>query len=146
MMSTTTHDSIVTATLGFAAGSSGEGVAYAALCGAGVTEGYLVRVAFRCRPLPALCGRDVAYAALEAVARRLRSRGFASLAFEVDDEPLARDVLDHRPVPTALTIPYVRLRCALNRFADATIVLASDRTTRDLGSRARAEVVLDVAA
>lgn len=145
-MSNTTHDSLVIATLGFAAGGTGGGVAYVALRGAGHREASVVRMVFRCRPLPALRGRDVAYAALEAAAQHLRQRGVAHVLFEVDDDALALDIADHRPVSAALTIPYVRLQCALNRFGRATVAATSDQTTRDLGSRARAEVALDVAA
>ncbi len=145
-MSTRRHDSIVTATLGFAAGGAGDGVVYVSLAGAAANDGDgLVRVAFRCRPLPALRGRDIAYAALEAAAHRLSDRRQA-IRFAIDDEALVADLTEHRPVPTALTVPYVRAQCALNRLGTATVVAEADRTVRDLTARARAEVALDVAA
>ncbi|GAC1557969.1 MAG: hypothetical protein NVS3B17_07230 [Vulcanimicrobiaceae bacterium] len=140
-----THDSFVPVTLGFAAGRHGNGVAYVRMRGADGGDA-LVRVTFRCRPLPALRGRDVAYAALEATATRLRTRGLSSVRFAVNDTTLAADIAEHRPVPNSLTIPYVRLQCALNRFARATVVAVEDESTRDLTARARAEVALDVAA
>ncbi len=146
MMSNTPHDSPVTATLGFAASGTGDGVVYVALRGADDWETSLVRVVFRCRPLPALRGRDVAYAAVEAAATRLRGCGHREVAFEFDDPALVADVVEHRPVPAALTVPYVRLQCVLNRFVRACVSAVDDHTTRDLGSRARAEVALDVAA
>lgn len=133
-------------TVGFAAERRGDGVAYASIPEAGGREGSLIRVGFRCRPLPALNGRDVAFAALEAIASDLFRRGYRSIALRVDDATLAADLADHRPVPGALTIPYVRLRCTLNRFREATLVAMADRTTRDLTARARAEATLTVAA
>ena len=48
--------------------------------------------------------------------------------------------------PPALTIPYVQLRCTLNRFARVNFHAIGNPSTRDLGSRARAEVALAVAA
>lgn len=145
-MTDTTHDSPVTATLGFAAGGTGGGIGYVELAGADDRQSALVRVVFRCRPLPALRGRDVAYAALDAAAAQLLRRGLRNVELRLDDEALALDVAEHRPVPAALTIPYVRLRCVLNRFACCRVRAVHDRTTRDLGARARAEVSLDVAA
>lgn len=145
-MSTSTHDSVVTATLGFAASSAGDGVAYVALVGADDRNETLVRVAFRCRPLPALRGRDIAYAATEAVAAHLHRRGIRSVALAFDDASLERDLIEHASVPATLTIPYVRLRCALNRFARVDLRAIDDGSTRDLGARARAEVALAVAA
>ncbi len=145
-MSTSRHDSIVTATLGFAAGGTGDGVVYVSLAGAAARDSDgLVRVAFRCQPLPALRGRDIAYAALEAAARRLADRRYP-IRFAIEDQSLAADLIEHRPVPTALTVPYVRAQCALNRLGTATFVARNDRTVRDLTARARAEVALDVAA
>ena len=146
MMSTSIHDSFVTATLGFAANSAGDGVAYVALGEADGRIGSLVRVAFRCPPLAALRGRDVAYAATEAVAAHLLGRGLRTVAFAFDDVSLARDLVERAAVPAALTIPYVRLRCTLNRFTHVDLHAVEDRSTRDLGARARAEVALAVAA
>ena len=137
---------VVRATLGFAAGEgAGAGVAYA-LLGAPESGGAVVRVAFRCRPLAALRGRDVAYAALRAVAEEVRARGVQRVVFALDDERLARDLHERLPVPGPLAMPYVSLRCALNRFAEATVVAAGEAAARDLTARARAEVSLHIAA
>lgn len=133
-------------TIGYAAGRSGDGVAYASIAEADGPAASLIRVVFRCRPLPALCGRDVAYAALEALASEIVRRGCHVVEFRLDDPTLAADLAERRPVPSALTIPYVRLRCTLNRFREATVVVAADRTTRDLTARARAEASLNIAA
>ncbi|GAC1306101.1 MAG: hypothetical protein NVS2B3_08000 [Vulcanimicrobiaceae bacterium] len=105
-----------------------------------------MRATFRCRPLSALGGRDVAYAALEALARVLLERDRRSVELRLDDVALVEDLGARRPVPQALTMPYVRLRCTLNRFREAKVVMAADRTTRDLTARARAEALFDIAA
>jgi len=134
-------------TSGFAVGQRGAGVVYGSITGAdGRRMASLVRVALRCRLLPALGGRDIAYAALDALAKDLLSVGRRAVLVRLDDDALAADLAEHRPVPSALTIPYVRLCCTLNRFHEATIAAVADRTTRDLTARARAEIVLDIAA
>lgn len=145
-MNISSHESFATATFGFAANSAGNGVAYIALSDEENRDETLVRVAFRCRPLPALRGRDIAYAAAQGVATHLVRRGLRAVALVFDDVSLARDLVDHAPVPPALTIPYVRLRCTLNRFARVDFHAIGNPSTRDLGTRARAEVALAVAA
>jgi hypothetical protein len=143
---TSIDDPLATATLGFAANSAGDGVAYVALCEADDRDETVVRVTFRCRPLPALRGRDIAYAATEAVAAHVLRRGLRAVALVFDDVSLLRDLADHAPVPAPLTIPYVRLRCTLNRFDSVDLRAIGDQSSRDLGARARAEVALAVAA
>jgi hypothetical protein len=135
----------VCVTIGFAARDDGAGVAYARLHEARNGE-LVLREQFRCRPLPALRGRNVAYAALAAIVRRLLESGVRSARFEVADADLVADLAEHRAVPAPLTIPYVTLRCALNRFSEATVVLAAGAAARDLTARARAEALLEVAA
>lgn len=137
---------VPTVTVGFATEQRGHGVAYASILGADGSEGSLIRVGFRCRPLPALLGRDVGYAALDAIASELLRRGFRAISLRVDDPRLAMDLAERRPLPGALTIPYVKVRCTLNRFREAMVVATADRTTRDLTARARAEASLNVAA
>jgi hypothetical protein len=131
-------------TVGFAAGNGGEGVAYAALRAANGRES-IVRVGFRCRPLAALRGRDIAYAALAAVAEDLLRRDLRDVAFRIDDSELPVDLAARRALPAALTVAYVALRCKLNRFRAATVAFA-DGAARDVTARARAEVSLNVAA
>lgn len=145
-MSRTRVDVRVVVTIGFAAAANGDGVAYAAVRGPAGSEAALVRVAFRCRPAPALLGRDVAYAALAAVACDVRRRGLPAVEFRLDDAELCADLAERRTVPAPLVVPYVAVRCALNRFASARVVRSAERSVRDLTARARADVCLNVAA
>jgi hypothetical protein len=134
----------VRAAIGFAAGDAGEGTAYALLGASG--NGSVVRVPFHCRPLPALRGRDVAYAALTAVAVELRRRGIRDVVFATEDERLVRDLDERLPVPAPLAMPYVALRCELNRFHKAHVTASDEAAIRDLSARSRAEVFLQTAA
>jgi hypothetical protein len=131
--------------VGFAATATGEGVAYAALGRAGHDVAF-VRVGFRCRSLPALLGRDVGYAALRAVVAELIRRRVRPVEIRVSDATLADDLACRRDLPAALVVPYVTLRCALNRLPGAAVVPSVERTVDDLTARARAEVSLNVAA
>jgi hypothetical protein len=139
-------DRPVSISVGFAASDGGSGVAYATLRKADGTSGSLVRVGFRCRPLSALHGRDVAYQALIAVAKDALRRELGCIEMRVGDGEIALDIERRRSVPQALMIPYVVLRCALNRFREARVIAVEDETVRDLTARARAEVSLGVAA
>ena len=130
-------------TIGFAE-RDGRGVAYA-MSGSG-GRGPAVRVGFACRPLPALRGRDVAYAALAAVAADMLRRGVTRVVFRIDDDRLPQDVAERRSLPNALVVPYVQLRCALNRFAEAVVEYGSGDIAREASARARADVWLNVAA
>jgi hypothetical protein len=130
-------------TAGFAA-DRGHGVVYAMVGGAGRQS--LVRVGFECRPLPVLCGRDVTYDAVDALLDELLQRGLERVEIRIDDEHLLADLAERRAVPNPLIVPYVRLRCKLNRFAAATVVRTSGAAVRDLSARARAEASLDIAA
>jgi hypothetical protein len=129
-------------TAGFAADER-HGICYATVGGGGRET--LVRVEFACRPLPVLRGRDVAYFALDALADELLRRGIKRVEIRVDDEYLPEDLNQRRVLPSYLTVPYVTLRCRLNRFDQAT-VLRADGVARDLSARAQAEVLLHVAA
>jgi hypothetical protein len=133
------------ATIGFAAGEDGAGVAYARLRD-GRNGDLVLREQFRCRPVPALRGRNVAYAALAAIVRSVLESGARRVRFEIADADLVVDLAEHRAVPAPLTMPYVSLRCALNRFSEATVVVADGTVARDLTARARAEALLEVAA
>jgi hypothetical protein len=130
-------------TVGFAA-DRGNGVVYAMVGSAGRQS--LVRVGFACRPLPVLQGRDVAYHALDALLDELLQRGVDRVELRVDDPHLLADLAERRSLPNPLIVPYVQLRCKLNRFAVATVARASGAVARDLAARARAEASLDVAA
>jgi hypothetical protein len=92
-----------------------------------------------------LSGRDVAYAAMTAVAAALRTRRIREAEFVIDDPEIVRDLEERRSLPMALVVPYVTLRCELNRFSQ-TKVLGPDEYSRDLSARSRAELALTVAA
>jgi hypothetical protein len=132
---------MVQAQLGYAADRLGEGVAYARLTTR--TGERLVRVAFRVQRYEGLGGREIGYAALTAVATMLRERGIERASFGLADADLVADCNAHRDVPPPLVLPYVRLRCALNRFAAYLLNVGGDP---DLEARARAELVLHTAA
>jgi hypothetical protein len=130
--------------VGFAADEFGSGAACARLVEDGRER--LVRVPFSLRRMPALLGRDVAYAALTAVAGEVRRLGVAHAEFVLADERVAADVAERRPLPNALTLPYVRLRCALNHFRSAAVSSQAVPQIGELTAEARADVGLLAAA
>lgn len=134
---------IIDATVGFAADDHGRGVAYVALA-AGKKE-KSVRIPFNVRRYPALLDREVGYAAMTAVAERLTEMGCRRVNFHVADERVVEDFCERREVPMPLAIEYVRLGCALNRFAEYRLHPGAG-PAEDLTARARAEVTLHVAA
>ncbi len=137
----------IDAHLGYAADRHGRGVAYARLVRRQAEDGAgerLLRVPFRAQRFAGLDGREVGYAALAAVADLLHDRGVTVASFNLIDGQLIADVNEHRDVPLPLVIPYVRLGCALNRFASYSLQASSD--AEDLAQRARAEVALHEAA
>ncbi|MFN2448878.1 MAG: hypothetical protein ABR508_03665 [Candidatus Baltobacteraceae bacterium] len=131
----------IAAALGFAAGERGEGIAYVRF--PGVECARVLRVPFTVKRFAGLQDREVGYAAVRAVAEVLRKRGAAAAAFHIEDPALAGDLREHRDVPAALTLAYVRLRCALNRFDRYEVHAAAES---DLTARARSEAALHVAA
>jgi GNAT superfamily N-acetyltransferase len=142
----------VVATVGYAADADGRGIAYAkiwstqrAVPGANRSESF-VRVGFRSVVRPALRGREIAYAALEAIARELIAAKIDVVELRLLDASLATDLAERRAVPTDLQMPYIALRCTLNRFASFSVVACDDGTARDLTARARAELSLEHAA
>ena len=137
----------VEAQVGFAADGRGEGVAYVRVGTRGSADGgpLLLRVRFTTKRYPALLDREVGYAALSAVARRLLEREICRVALLVDDRRLVDDFRDRRDVPQALDLAYVRLGCALNQFREYEIG-HSPTGSSDLTARARAEVAMHVAA
>ena len=141
-VSTRRERATATITIGFAE-REGRGVAYAVISGG---RGPAVRVGFACRPLPALLGRDVAYAALDAIAGEMRERGLQRVVFRLDDDHLIADLDQRRALPNALIVPYVGVRCTLNRFREARVERCADGIVRDLTARARADVWFNLAA
>jgi hypothetical protein len=127
--------------LGYTADRLGEGIAYARLTTRAGER--LVRVAFRVQRFPGLDEREISYAALTAVAGMLCERGLTGVLFVLADAELVADCTTRRSVPPPLVLPYVRLRCALNRFVAYELHAGADP---DLEGRARAELVLHTAA
>jgi hypothetical protein len=127
--------------LGYEADRVGNGIAYARLSTRAGER--LVRVAFRVQRFDGLSGREIGYAALAAVATLLRERGLERATFLLADAELVADCTSRRDVPPPLVLPYVRLRCALNRFVEYALCAHDDP---DLEGRARAELVLHSAA
>lgn len=127
--------------IGYAAGPTGSGVAYASLGRAGGDD--VLRLPFRIAGLCARVERAASYAALAAVAQALHKRGVARVRFVLPDEEFVDEVTSRGEVPEHLVMPYVRLRCALNAFAMYEIISGA---TDDLTQRARAEVALNQAA
>lgn len=129
----------VQAEIGYAVGARGLGLAYARLTGSGTRK--LLRSTFRAAP--GQTDRAGGYAAVTAVVRALRDRGFDNLRFVVNDPQLVDEIAKRREPSQTLALPYVRLRCVLNTLAGFSIAAGA---TDDLTQRARAEVALNLAA
>ncbi|MDP9018599.1 MAG: hypothetical protein M3N19_09790 [Candidatus Eremiobacteraeota bacterium] len=134
---------MIEARVGFAADERGHGVAYVSLTSGQKAKS--VRVPFTVRRYPALLEREVGYAAITAVAGTVAGMGCRRVTFHLADERVVEDVRERRDVPMPLAIEYVRLGCALNRFAEFRLESDSG-PAQDLTARARAEVTLHVAA
>ena len=130
------HDVVIA----YAANLRGVGVAYAAIAGDEEPR----RIAFHADRYPALTGWEVSYAALLAVTSALRAEGFRSLRIGIADERIVSDLERRRPLPQALALLYVQLKCRLNMFSRIDIIVR--KAPDDLEARARAEVELAVAA
>jgi hypothetical protein len=143
---------VAVATVGYAADADGRGIAYAKIWStrsaapASSRPESLVRVGFRAVVRPALRGRELAYAALDTVARELLAAKIDVVELRLLDASLAADLAERRTVPVDLQMPYIALRCTLNRFASFAVVACDDGTARDLTARARAELSLEHAA
>ncbi len=140
MMRSTTRETIGVQ-LGYAAAPSGDGIVYARLMSSAGER--LVRAAFRVKRYTGLAEREVAYAAMESVAGLLCERNVENVAFSLPDAALVEDLTNHRDVPPPLVLPYVRLRCKLNRFRKYAVEPCAEI---DLTERARAEVAMHSAA
>jgi hypothetical protein len=124
------------ARLGYAADERGRGIAYTRL--RDERGEHLLRVAFRVRR--EYVSREVAYAALTAIAQTLARRGVMRARFLLEDEQLVADVIEREALSAAIVLPYVRLKCALNQFETFSLAAAE---TLDLTQRARAEIALN---
>jgi hypothetical protein len=125
---------------GYAADHTGNGIAYAAI--ATGTGRAVVKVPFRAALLPALDGREVGYAAVEALGAYLRGRGFTRIRLRIADELVVDDLNARRTVPPALAMSYVKTRCVLHGFAVARVERGEPIETHDLETRAVAEIAL----
>jgi len=134
---------LIRVALGFAADEGGNGVAYARVGDA--APGRVLRVPFLVKRYRALLEREVAYAALTATSEVLRRRGVERMSIAVDDARLVSDLREHRELPAALTLAYVRVRCALNQFQEYHIADPLPQEG-DLTARARSDVAMHVAA
>ncbi len=141
MMRTTKRETIGVQ-LGYAAAPSGDGIVYARLRSSAGER--LVRAAFRVQRFAGLDDREIGYAALTAIATLLCERGIDRINVGLADGTLFDDLRSHRDLPPPLVLPYVRLRCTLNRFANVSVGAAEEDL--DLAQRARAEVALHPAA
>lgn len=128
------------ATVGYAADERGNGLAYARLNGARSRR--LLRVGFRVGTRP-VTPRATGYAALTAVSQALCRHGFKSVRFVLSDEEFAAEIATGRNVTDELQLAYVALRCALNALTSFAV---DSGGTDELTQRARAEVMLNVAA
>lgn len=134
---------LVQAAIGFAATPEGNGVAYARIGDGDAAR--VLRVPFSVPRYPALLDREVGYGALRAVCGALQRRGVQRVRLAVDDARLVRDLREHRDLPGALALAYVRLGCALNQFTNYEIADPPPDGS-DLTARARSELALHVAA
>ena len=140
---------VVEATVGYAADRYGRGLAYIAIkrCrpygGLALEAPLLLRASFFVKRQPGLGGREVGYAALAKAASLLSERNVHRARFEIADSELIADVAEHREVAPPLMLPYIKLGCALNQFAEFHLEPGS---TDDLTARARAELALTLAA
>jgi len=125
--------------IAYAANGRGDGVAYVAIAGEEPR-----RVAFHVERRPALHGWETGYAALLAVTAALRGDGYRAVRIGIADERIVDDLANRRPLPQALALLYVQLKCRLNMFARVDVVTRPP--SEDLAARARAEVELAVAA
>ena len=134
---------LVQAAVGFAADPLGSGIAYVRVGEAATAR--VLRVPFTVKRYPALVEREVGYAALVAVTAALRRRALERVRFVVDDARLVSDLQEHRDVPAALAMAYVRLGCALNQLREYQIA-GSPPGESDLSARARSDVAMHAAA
>ena len=145
-MSAKREEQGVVVTIGFAVAAGGAGVAYATLVRGDRGSRDVLRVPFAFPKRPGLADRDASYAAVSAVVAQLIARGEIVSSIVIADERLARDLDERRTLPHALTMPYVGLRCRLNRLRGAVVLAGAAGACRDLAARARADVFLDTAA
>ncbi|GAC1429487.1 MAG: hypothetical protein NVSMB5_23950 [Candidatus Velthaea sp.] len=130
--------------IGYAADSHGHGIAYASISTG--TSSVIARIPFASGALPALEGRDTGYAAVAAVAAHLKRRGIGRARFRLSDAKVVADLGGGGHPPKALAMPYVQTRCLLNGLGAVRLEVAEPIETRDLSTRAQAEISLTVAA
>jgi hypothetical protein len=141
-MRATERQSSIEVIVGYAADRKGNGISYARLRSSSGDR--LLRVRFRVQRFAGVDEREIGYAAMTALASYLRDRGIARVMFSLNDSRLIEDVQLRRDVPPPITLPYIRLGCALNRFESYDLRLSQDG--EDLTQRAAAELTLHHAA
>ena len=80
-----------------------------------------LELGFTYRSRPGVEERAASYAATTVLARRLAAMGLRRVELLGPDGELAEDVATRRRLPTVLTVPYVTLGCALNRFVEGRV-------------------------
>ena len=126
--------------VGYAADRTGNGTAYLAIAtGSGRT---VAKVPFSAPPLAALDGREFGYAAVAAAGAYLRAHGFTRVRLRLADAAVVDDLNARGVVPPALAMAYVKARCILHGFAAARVERGEPIETKDLETRARAEIAL----
>jgi|GEM_PF-5924290 len=83
---------------------------------------------------PEIHGREASYAAATALARRLADMGLRRVELLGPDGELAEDVVTRRRLPAALTVPYITLGCAMNRFLESRIGVAEPAASLLVGA------------
>ncbi|HTU83602.1 MAG TPA: hypothetical protein VMF61_15845, partial [Candidatus Acidoferrales bacterium] len=126
---------------GYAADARGNGIAYVRAGAASAEQ--LARVPFRVRRHAQLQGHEIGYAAVRAVLRALREWNVSRIRISLEDARLVDELTGRCDVASEIVLPYVRLRCALNAFDAAAVVVGGDA---DLTQRARAEIAMHAAA
>ncbi|HEY6450652.1 MAG TPA: hypothetical protein VIX60_08240 [Candidatus Cybelea sp.] len=141
MQTMRSYDPVVEAMVGYAAAEAGNGLAYVRITGAQSKQ--LLRIGFRVTASKPWSDRTIGYAALTAVSHALGKRGAREVRFILGNPEFVEEIATGQGVGETLVLSYVRLRCALNSLAKFGVQAGA---TEDLTNRARAEVVLNVAA
>ncbi|HVA38492.1 MAG TPA: hypothetical protein VNJ51_12860 [Candidatus Dormibacteraeota bacterium] len=102
---------------------AGRGRVLARLC-QGPLELERLEFSFGYRTRPNAEGREASYAAATALADRLAAKGLRRVELLGPDGALAEDLVTRRRLPGSLTVPYIALGCALNRFLEGRVGVA----------------------
>ena len=131
--------------VGFAAGPNGSGLVYAT-ARSSETQAVQLRVPFSVRRSAGTDGREVAYAAVTALCKALRSRGGRAIQLRFGDAAIAAELRGDGTRHPALAMAYVSMRCAMNALGVVSVESAPAEAVADLEVRARAETAFEMAA